>query len=324
VSKTEVRSPCFVGIDIAKDALDVATAEDAPAQRYPNDPAGRRKLCRALKALAPVKVVLEATGGYEDPLLRELHAAGLPVVRVNPRPVRDFARAAGILAKTDAIDARVLSRYARVMDPPLRHAKSERSTELDRLVSRRRQLTEMRTQERNRLGLESSKAVVRSLNRMVRTIEESIEQLEAEIADLIARQQNLERQAELLRSVPGVGLVTAATLLAELPELGTLPRQEIASLVGVAPFNDDSGNRQGRRSIRGGRRDLRATVYMATLVAVRHNPVIAEDYRRLLAAGKLPKVALVACMRKLLTILNAMLRDNKPWTSRTEISTVDP
>jgi len=312
--KQQVESPYFVGIDVAKAALDMALGEQAPAQRFANDPRGRRVLCAQLAALGPAKIVLEATGGYEVPLLRSLHAAGLPAVRVNPRPVRDFAKAAGVLAKTDAIDARVLARYARVMDPPLRHEKAPENAELERLVTRRRQLVEMRTQERNRIGTESSTAVLRCLKRMVTTIEESIQQLEKEISDLIAHQRTLERKVEVLSSVPGVGLVTAATLLAELPELGTLPRQAIASLVGLAPFADDSGNRQGRRSIRGGRAGVRATLYMAALVAVRYNPVIREDYQRLIAAGKLPKVALVACTRKLLTILNAMVRDDKPWS----------
>lgn len=311
---SKAESACFVGIDVAKANLDVALGESAAPERYANDAKGRRRLCTKLAGLSPTKIVLEATGGYEEPLLRSLHKAGLPAVRVNPRPVRDFARAAGVLAKTDAIDARVLSRYARVMDPPLRHGRSEEDAELQRLIARRRQLVELRVQELNRMGTESSRAVLRCLKRMVRTVEESLEQLEQEIADLIAHQKTLERKVEVLSSVPGVGLVTAATLLAEMPELGTLPRQAIASLAGLAPFADDSGNRQGRRSIRGGRADVRATLYMATLVAVRHNPVIREDYQRLLGAGKLPKVALVACTRKLLTILNAMVRDDKPWS----------
>lgn len=304
---------CFVGIDVSKSFLDLAISESAPVERFGNTPDGRRRLRRRVAQAGPVKVVLESTGGYENPLLAELVEAGLPVVRVNPRPVRDFARAAGILAKTDAIDARVLSRFARVMDPPRRPAPAPEGVLLERLATRRRQLVESRTRENNRLAGETHRVIVSSIKAMIRTIDRSIEQLETEIADQIAAHAELERKARLARSVPGVGLITAATLIAEMPELGTLSRQAVASLAGLAPFNHDSGNTRGKRSIHGGRVVVRNTLYMATLSAVRHNPTLSEDYNRYIAAGKPPKVALVACMRKLLTILNAIIRDNKPW-----------
>lgn len=310
------QAPCFIGIDVSKDFLDLAAADDAPVERFGNTPGGRRRLGRRVASAAPARIVLEATGGYEAPLLDELVAAGLPVVRVNPRPVRDFARAAGVLAKTDAIDARVLSRFARVMEPPLRPAPDPAVRVLERLSTRRRQLVEARVRENNRLVVETNRCIVSSLKAMIRTIDKSIEELEAEIAAQIAAHAELERKAEIARSVPGIGVVTAATLIAEMPELGTLSRQAVAALAGVAPFNRDSGGSQGRRSIAGGRAEVRAALYMATLVAVRRNPVLAEDYNRLIAAGKRPKIALVACMRKLLTIVNAMIRDNKPWATK--------
>lgn len=307
--------PCFVGIDVSKAFLDLADGPRAAVERFDNTAPGRRRLRRRVAALAPVKILLEATGGYENPLLAELAAHGLPVVRVNPRPVRDFARAAGILAKTDAIDARVLSRYAQTFDPPLRRPPDPEVARLERLTTRRRQLVDARVRENNRLAGETCAPVVASIKAMTRAIEQSIETLEAEIADLLARHRALERKAALLRSVPGVGLLTAATLIAELPELGTLSRQAVAALAGLAPFNRDSGTLRGKRSIRGGRAEVRAALYMATLAAVRYNPMLREDYQRFIAAGKPPKVALTACMRKLLTLLNAILRDDTPYTT---------
>ncbi len=305
--------PCFVGIDVSKAFLDLADGPRAAVERFDNTAPGRRRLRRRIVALAPVKVLLEATGGYESPLLAELAAAGLPVVRVNPRPVRDFARAAGILAKTDAIDARILSRSAQAFDPPLRRAPDPEVALLERLTTRRRQLVEARVRENNRLAAETCKPVVSSIKAMTRAIDKSIETLEAEIADLIARHQELDRKTALPRSVPGIGLLTAAILVSELPELGTLSRQAIAALAGLAPFNRGSGTLRGKRSIRGGRAEVRTALYMATLSAVRYNPMLREDYQRFIAAGKPPKVALVACMRKLLTLLNAILRDNTPY-----------
>lgn len=305
---------CFVGIDVSKDALDVAAGLEAPVERFENTPVGHRRLISRLRRLNPAKIVMEASGGYEKKIHDSLDRAKLPVVRVNPRPVRDLAKGLNILAKTDAIDARVLSHYARLVDPPRRLIPDQATTELNVLTERRRQLVEMRVAEANRLEHATSKTVIKSINAGVRFLEKAIDTIEAQMTELTDTSEPLKRRVELLDSVPGIGPNTAMVLASELPELGMLSRQQISALTGVAPFNHDSGAHKGQRHIRGGRAAARAALYMATLVAVQHNPTISEDYQRFIAAGKAPKVALVACMRKLLTIINAMIRENKPWS----------
>jgi transposase len=308
---------CFVGIDVSKHTLDVAAGFDTPTERFDNSPTGRRRLIQRLLGLRPAKVVLEASGGYERPVLEALDKAMLPVVRVNPRPVRDLAKGLNILAKTDRIDARVLARYAKLAEPPRRALPDPVTAELRALVGRRRQLVEMRTAENNRLECETCKVVVATLGHSIRSIQRLIAKIEARMDEIIAEHKPADRRVEILESVPGIGRTTAAVLAAELPELGALSRQAIAALVGVAPFAHDSGEHRGKRTIRGGRAQVRAALYMAALSAVRHNPVLREDYERLIKAGKPPKVALVAAMRKLLTITNAMVRQDKLWSPPT-------
>ena len=308
-----VAQPVFVGIDVAKAALDVAvspTAERWTLAYTEREVAG---LVPRLTALDPALVVLEATGGLEGPLAGALAAAGLPVVVVNPRQVRDFAKATGRLAKTDALDAAVLAHFAAVVRPTPRPLPDAATQSLAALVTRRRQLVEMLTAERNRLG--SAPRVLRAeIQAHITWLKRRLGRLDADLHQAIRTSPAWRVQDDLLQSVPGVGPVLAVTLLASLPELGTLNRKAIAALVGVAPLNRDSGTRQGRRMVWGGRAAVRAVLYMGTLVAVRHNPVLRAFYQRLRAVGKLPKVALTACMRKLLTILNAMLKHQQPWT----------
>jgi transposase len=302
----------FVGIDVARAALDVAVWPGGAAERVANDAAGVAALAGRLAALGPALVVLEATGGRERAAAEALVAAGLAVAVVNPRQVRDFARATGRLAKTDALDAAALARFAAAVRPEPRPLPSAAAVELRALVERRRQVAEMLVQEGNRLPGLPARAAAR-VRAHVGWLEAELAELDRELAGAIEADPGRKAADALLRSVPGVGPVLAATVLAELPELGTLGRQQIAALVGVAPLNRDSGARRGKRAVWGGRAAVRATLYMAALVATRHNPAIRAFYARLLAAGKPRKVALVACMRKLLTILNALLRQQTPW-----------
>lgn len=315
----------FIGIDVAKAALDVSlltqeARHSAPSfpsfLRFSNDGEGVAALVTALSALspAPTLCVLEATGGYQAPVAAALSLAGLPVAVVNPRQVRDFARASGRLAKTDKIDAATLARFAQAMRPEVRPLPDEAAQELRALVERRRQLVGMLTQERNRLGQPALPLRVRSeIAKHVSFLETCLSDTDRDLRQSIRDSPLWREKAELLQSVPGVGPATAAVLLAALPEVGTLCRRRLAALVGVAPFARDSGSLRGRRSVFGGRSSVRAALYMATLVAVRHNPVLSAHYRQLLDRGKPKKVALVACMRKLIGILNAMLKSGKPW-----------
>ena len=302
----------YVGIDVAKRRLDIALWPTGEQRTLANDATDINELVTWLQTQQPQLIVLEATGGYERAVVASLGAAALPVVVVNPRQVRDFARAVGRLAKTDTLDAAVLARFAEAVKPsprPLPHAQMEL---LRALVTRRRQVVEMLTAERQRLA--SAQPPVQGLIQAhIAGLQQELAHLEKEL-DRTLRQSPLWRARErLLRSVPGVGPTVAAVLLAELPELGRLDRRQAAALVGVAPLNRDSGQYRGRRSVWGGRARVRATLYMAALVATRWNPVVKNCYQRLLASGKAKKVALVACMRKLLTILNAMLRDGTAW-----------
>ena len=307
-------SGVWIGIDVAKAWLDVASAGEERVERLPNDADGIATLVATLTARAPRLVVLEATGGYETAVTAALVVAGIAVAVVNPRQVRDFARATGQLAKSDALDARVLALFAARVQPPSRPLPDVVAQEVAVLLARRRQLLEMRTAEQNRRPSLAPR-LRPALDAHVTWLSQQIAELDREL-DRTLRASPVWREKEaLLRSIPGIGPVVARTLLGELPELGTLDRWQVAALAGVAPLNQDSGRRQGKRRTWGGRAAVRAALYMAVISAIRYNPAIAAVYTRLRDAGKPPKVALVACMRKLLIIANAILRDGVPWST---------
>lgn len=312
----------FVGIDVSKDAWDVHILSEDRSLRFEATSKGLRELLAVLKKLENCRVTLEATGGYERALMLGLLEAGLLVARVNPRQVRDFAKALNQLAKTDRIDARVLALFAERIGPRLAEKASEKQTELAALVARRRQLVDIRTEETNRQQQTVSKVVQRSLKQTLKLLSKEIDKLEEAILKLVRSDDDWRQRAELLESAPSVGPTASATLVAELPELGRLNRQEISALVGVAPFNHDSGTLRGQRAIRGGRQTVRNILYMVALSARRCNPVIRAYADRLTQAGKPFKVMIVACMRKLLTILNTMVATNTPW--RAQITSPTP
>jgi transposase len=301
-----------IGIDVSQATLDVAVFPTGEQWQVRNDEAGIAQLVERLTALAPDRIVLEATAGYELPLLAALGSVSLPVVAANPRQVRDFARATGRLAKTDALDAQVLAQFAAVVRPKVRPLPDAATRELSALVARRRQLVDMRTAESNRL----TTAVERlrpELRDHLRYLDKRIKELDRELHDRLRASPLWREQEDLLRSIPGVGPVLTAALLADVPELGTIGHKEIAALIGVAPFNRDSGRWRGKRSIWGGRAYVRGVLYMATVAALQHNLVVRALYDRLINAGKLPKVALTACMHKLIRICNAILSHRTPW-----------
>ena len=302
----------FIGIDVAQESLDIAVRPTAEQWCTTPDEQGLAQLVQRLRGLQPALIVLEATGGLEAPITAALFLAGLPVVMVNPRQVRDFAKATGRLAKTDALDAQVLAHFAEAIRPKLRPWPEAEVQHLRALVSRRQQVVKMLTMERHRLR-RAQPAVRTRIAQHIVWLEGELKDLDQELQHTIRQSPLWRAQEKLLRSVPGVGPVLATTLLADLPELGHLDRKEIAALVGVAPLNKDSGKRRGKRCIWGGRAGVRAALYMATLTATRHNPVIQAFYQHLQRAGKLPKVALTACMHKLLLILNAMLKHGTLW-----------
>lgn len=305
---------CVVGVDVAKAHLDVEVRPTGVTRRFAHTEMGLTALTTFLRPLAPTIVVLEATGGYEADVAAALALAALPVAVVNPRQVRDFARATGRLAKTDALDAQVLAHFAEAVRPEPRPLPDAAHHALSALVTRRRQLVEMLTAERNRLALAQGR-IRRDVQAHIHFLEQRLKEADRDLQQQL-RESPVWRAAEqLLRSVPGIGSITAAVMLADLPELGTLTHRAIAALVGVAPLNRDSGTRHGPRTIWGGRASVRGSLYMATLVATRWNPVIKAFYRRLREAGKPAKVALIAAMRKLLTILNAIMRTGQPWTT---------
>ncbi len=310
----------FVGIDVSKAQLDVAIRPSSEKESFANDKVGIKALVKRLAKIGPTLIVLEATGGYERQVTRALVSADLPAVVVNPRQVRDFAKATGQLAKTDSIDAGVLAHFAEVIRPALRPLPDVVTLELRALTSRRRQILEMIAAENNRLAM-TSKAVGKRIAAHVRWLEQELERANQELDRAIEQSPIWKENEEILRSAKGIGPVTSRTLLAELPELGTLDRKQIAALVGVAPFSRDSGSLKGRRSIWGGRAPVRCALYMATLVATRRNPVIRDFYNRLTAKGKIFKVALVACMRKLLTILNSMIKHKTSWSETFSLQT---
>lgn len=300
-----------VGIDVSKGRLDTATIPDGSRRAEPNDDTGIDRLVKAFVEARPDLIVLESTGGYERSLVAALAAKQLPVVVVNPRQVRDFARAMGKLAKTDEIDAVVLAQFGEATKPEIRPLPDEETLALQALIARRRQLNDMIVAEENRLETASHKQIKQTIQRHIDWLRKQLKDLDKDIQTTIRNSPIWREKDDLLRSIPGIGPVLSSTLLAALPELGKLDRKKIAALVGVAPFNDDSGNRRGRRAIAGGRSGIRPVLYMATMVATRHNPAIKDFYVRLLKAGKKKLVALTACMRKLLTILNAVMRDNR-------------
>ena len=304
--------PCFVGIDVAKAQLDVAVRPSGERWAVPNDAGGVVTLVERLQTLHPTLIVLEATGGLERTATAALATAGLPVVVVNPRQARDFACATGQLAKTDALDARALAHFADVIRPTPRPLPDAQTQELRALLGRRQQLVGMRTAEQNRLA-ETSGRLTQDIEAHIAWLNARIAALDADIETLLRASPLWRENDDLLQSAPGIGPVCARTLLLELPEWGTLTRQQIAALVGVAPLNCDSGTLRGRRRIWGGRAHVRTVLSMGTLVATRYNPRIKAFYERLLAAGKAKKVALTACMHKFLTILNAMLKHRTPW-----------
>jgi transposase len=303
---------CFVGLDIAKDHIEVSVRPTADRWQADQTDRGIEALVARLVALTPALVVVESTGGYETAVVTALAVAQVPIAVVNPRQVRDFAKALGRLAKTDTIDAAVLALFAERVRPEVRWLPDEAHQELVALVTRRRQLLDMLTAERNRLAT-ARRSVRPSVQQHVRWLERRIHDADADLTTTIRQSPLWRATDDLLRSVPGIGPITSSLLIALLPELGALSRREIASLVGVAPLNQDSGQHRGRRIVWGGRASVRAPLYMATLVATRHNPVIRTFYHRLRAVGKPPLVAIVAAMRKLLTILNAMVRHQQPW-----------
>jgi transposase len=306
-------SEIFVGIDVSKAQLDIAIRPSGETQSIANDKVGIKALVKRLAKLQPTLIVLEATGGYERLAMRALVSAELPAVVVNPRQVRDFAKATGQLAKTDNIDAGVLAHFAQAVRPQLRPLPDAIILELRGLTARRRYFIETIGAEINRLEM-ASKTVRKSINDHLRSLERALERINQDLDRAIAHNPIWKDSEDRMRSVPGIGPVSSRTLLAELPELGTLDRKQIASLVGIAPFNRDSGSLKGRRSIWGGRAPVRCALYMATLVATTRNPVIRDFYNRLRAKGKLFKVALVACMRKLITILNSMIKHKTRWS----------
>jgi len=303
---------CFVGIDVAKATLDVAVRPSGEHWSAPNDDAGIRTLVERLRPLAPALLVREATGGFESATVAALAAAGLTIVVANPRQVRDFARATGQLAKTDVLDAHVLALFAERVRPEPHPLPDAAAQALDALLTRRRQLLEMLTAEKNRLGFAAG-PIRRGITQHITWLKRRLVDVDHDLEQTIQASPLWRAKDDLLRTVPGVGRVTSRTLVGELPELGRLTHKQVAALVGVAPRARDSGTLRGKRMVWGGRAPVRAVLYMSALVATRYNPVIRAFYQRLRAAGKPAKVALVACMRKLLTILNAMVRTNTIW-----------
>jgi len=300
-----------IGIDVAKHHLDVHLQPDGQAWRVDNDDHGVEQLTQRLAQLQPERIVVESTGGYERAALYRMLAAHLPVALVNPRPVRDFAKAMGMLAKTDRIDAQVLAMFARHVPTRLIGIPDQNHQALRQLVTRRRQLVDQVVVQRNQLEHVDLSFVRQSIQRTVAHLQTEIAALEAAIQQVIDQDPTLQQREAALRTVVGVGPTVARTLVTELPELGAADRRQIAALVGIAPYNHDSGRRRGQRHIRGGRPTVRRALYMAGLVAVRHNPVMREHYQHLLERGKPKKVALVACMRKLLTHLNAIMKEHR-------------
>ena len=312
VEMAEITTQTNVGIDVSKDWLDVVVIPGGETWRTKNQEEAIHELVKTLERLQPERIVLEATGGYEQMLAVQLYLAGLPLCRVNPKRTRYFARSLGLLAKTDKLDGKVLALFGERVQPPLTRLPGEKEQVLSALITRREQISNFLVSERNRLHT-APKKLHASLNEHIAWLKNQLKQLEREIDDFVNDDPDFKEKSELLIEVQGVGKKTAAKLIADVPELGACDRKQIAALVGVAPYSRDSGRKSGQRYISGGRPDVRSILYMATLTATRCNPVIRAMYQRLLQAGKKKKVAIVACMRKLLTILNAILRDRSHW-----------
>jgi len=303
----------YVGIDIAKGHVDIYDTATERHRQFENSRVGIKKCVEYVSSLNPQLIVLESTGGYEMDLVVALDESSLPVVVVNPRQVRDFGRASGRLAKTDKIDAILLARYAVVMNPPRRVLRDRQSLRMKALIARRRQLVEMRTAEINRREHIHDQLIARSIDAIIRIINREQQKVETELSRLIAEIPELQQRVEALLSVPGIGQTTAVMLVTEIPELGQLNRRQIAALAGVAPINRDSGTFRGKRMTGGGRREVRSRLYMSTIVACHHNPVLKLFYERLLQKGKTKMTALIAVMRKLITIINTMLAKKLTW-----------
>jgi transposase len=303
----------YVGIDIAKHGFDLAVEPKQKIQHFDNDAQGIGQCCKRLQQLQPKLVVMEPTGGYEVALMTQLQAADLPVAKVNARKIRDFARASGQLAKTDKLDAQAIARYAAMFQPPAQEALDQQARAIKALVARRHQLVQMHTAEANRMEHAYDNSVKRCIQSMLRMLDKHIQKVERQIRRQIQSTPELQQRAQRLESVPGIGEMTAALLVTELPELGRLNRRQIAALVGVAPINRDSGTYRGKRMTGGGRRGLRARLFMPVLSAIRWNQPIRDFYQRLLDKGKTKMTAIIACMRKLLTILNTMMANHQPW-----------
>lgn len=310
-----LQAAIHVGIDVSKAHLDIDVYPDSSAKRFINDEAGRLEACSHLQILRPALIVVEATGGLESPLVGLLAAKGLAVAVINPRQARDFAKAIGVLAKTDQVDAFMLARFAQAIKPPVRALKPEETQALDAVLTRRRQLVEMVTAESNRQSSANAR-VAKQIRQHIVWLEKRLDESNDDLDNMIRNSPLWQHKAEIMQSIPGVGRVTATTFLADIPEIGTLSRREISALVGVCPYSRDSGSFRGRRSIWGGRARVRAALYMAAIVASRHNPVIKAFYEKLTRAGKAKKVALVACMRKLLVIINTMLKNDTAWNPK--------
>jgi transposase len=302
----------YVGIDVSKDRLDMAVLGEERGWQVDNTQAGIARLVQQMQERCPELIVVEATGGYQRAVVEALFVAGLAVAVVNPARVRQFARACGLLAKTDKLDAQGLAVFGQRVQPKLYEGKSEAEKQLSALLVRRKQVEEMLKAEQNRLRIVSS-SLRGSMERSIAFLKEEKKILDEQIQQFLAEQEAWQEQMKILKSTPGVGMVTTATLLADLPELGKMDRKKIAALVGVAPMNYDSGKERGYRKTKGGRTNVRSVLYMSTLVATRYNPLIRTQYQHLLKRGKEKKVALTACMRKFLTILNAMVRDKQPF-----------
>lgn len=315
MDQSSAASPGFVGIDVSKDRLDVHLRPSGQTFAVPRDGPGLDQLLVRLRAEPPALVVLEATGGFALTVAAAIAGAGLPLAVVNPRQIRDFARATGRLAKTDRLDAEVIALFAERVRPEPRPLLDAAAQALAELVARRRQIVEMIGMEQNRARQARAPKVARTIQATLKVLEAQLSELDRDIDDAVRGSPAWRAAADLLQSVPGIGGVTARTLIAEMPELGRLDRREAAALIGVAPVNHDSGQMRGHRAIAGGRTTIRNVLYMATLTAIRWNPVLKPHYQQLIARGRPKKVAIVACMRRLLGILNAILRAGTPWKS---------
>lgn len=312
----------YVGVDISKDSLDVAVFDSNQRWCFGNSPIGIKRAIRMFQTIEPVIVVFEATGGMEISLWAALSEASIDAVPINPRQIRDFARAKGRLAKTDAIDAQVIAHYGQAMQPRPRPFPD--TQELKEVMARRSQLVEMISAEKNRLKAARKGSIKQDIKAHIEWLENRLDEVNKELRKGIEASPIWREKDQLLRSTPGVGPILSATLLSQLPELGTLNRHKIAALVGVAPLNRDSGLMRGKRSVWGGRGRVRGALYMASLVATRCNPVIRDFYQRLCSEGKPKKVALIACMRKLLSILNSMVKHHTPWIPRATLILIGP